>query len=78
MPKSGFSGRKHNNAGTKLSPVPAFHFCIFSFAQNPLILAKKLLISRKNFFLFPIPVHQADNVQKQVDKIEIQLQRGEY
>ena len=50
-------------------------FCKFSLI---LILVKKLPGSRKNFFLLPISVHQADNIQKQVDKVQIQLQRGKY
>ena len=71
---------KHNNAGTKLSPVPAFHFCIFSFPQNSTYLysCKGTSVLLKDFFLFPIPVHQADNIQKQVDKVQIHLQRGKY
>ena len=78
--KQDFQAEKHNNAGTKLSPVPAFHFCIFSFPQNSTYLysSKGTSVLLKDFFLFPIPVHQADNIQKQVDKVQIHLQRRKY
>lgn len=77
MPKTGFSSRKTQQCRNKAFPRSGISFLHIQFSAKfhfSLFLQRNFR-SPERFFLFPIPVHQADNVQKQVDKIEIQLQR---